>query len=99
MIPGSESAPLRGSRFVDFEDQVEELAREVLPVVLQERTALEPNAQVEAPGRCPFCGSDRVYMRSEVTQPELHSPHGVVVIRKQHARCRKCDTSFSPSGS
>lgn len=98
IIPGDESRPLKGSRFIDFEDQVEALARQLLPVVLEERAALEAVSRVEAPGPCPQCGSARVYLRREETQPEVHSPHGPVVIPKQHARCRACGLSFSPSG-
>lgn len=99
MMPADESAPLRGSRFIDFEDQVEALAREVLPVLLEERAALEGAAHSERPGVCPCCGSGRVYMRQEVVQQELASPHGPVVLRKQRARCRACGKTFSPSGS
>ena len=99
LIPSDESVPLKGSRFADFEDQVEALGREVLPVALEERVALEGNAEVTHPGCCPFCGSARVYLKKEVSQPELLSPQGEVVLRKQHARCRSCGGSFSPSGS
>lgn len=99
LIPPDESIPLKGARFTDFEDQVETLGREVLPVALEERAALEGNAVVAHPGCCPFCGSARVYLKKEVTQPELHSPQGPVVVRKQHARCRSCGGSFSPSSS
>ena len=53
MIPEDEGVALKGATFADFEDQVEALAREALPVVLT----------------------------------------------KQHARCRRCGGSFSPSGS
>ncbi len=41
LIPPDESVPLKGSRFRDFEDQVEALGRQVLPVTLEERAALE----------------------------------------------------------
>jgi hypothetical protein len=99
VIPGDESIPLQGATFSDFEDQVEEMARACLPVILEERAALEQNASVVSAGRCPFCGSDRVYLEKQVTQPEVISPHGRVVLREQHARCRSCDGSFSPSGS
>ena len=99
MIPEDEEVPLKGATFADFEDQVEELARAALPVVLEERAALEPNAQVEQAGRCPHCSSDRVYLEKPVTQPEVRSLHGPVVLYKQHARCRSCGGSFSPSGS
>jgi hypothetical protein len=99
MIPVEESRPLRGSRFIDFEDQVEALSRQVLPVVLKERAALESSAKVDLPGPCPHCGSPRVYLKREETQSELHSPHGPVVIPKQHARCRACGKTFSPAGA
>jgi predicted Zn-ribbon and HTH transcriptional regulator len=99
LIPADEEVPLKGATFADFEDQVETLARTALPVVLEERAALEQNAQVESAGRCPHCGSDRVYLEQQVTQPEVLSLHGPVVLSKQHARCRSCGGSFSPSGS
>ena len=99
MIPVDEEVPLKGAAFADFEDQVEALARGALPVVLEERAALETNAEVDAAGRCPHCGSGRTYLEKQVTQPEMLSLHGVVVLPKQHARCRACGGSFSPSGS
>ena len=99
IIPQDESVPLKGTTFQDFEDQVEELSRQVLPTLLEERAALEPSAEVETLGRCPYCGSERLHLRKEVTQPEMRSPHGVVVVPKQHARCRACGRSFSPSRS
>ena len=99
MIPPNEGVALKGATFADFEHQVEELARGVLPVVLEERAALEPNAVVPAAGRCPHCGSERTYLEKQVTQPEILSLHGLVVLPKQHARCRACGGSFSPSGS
>jgi hypothetical protein len=99
VIPLEESTPLKGATFLDFEDQVEELVRAVAPTLLEERAALEPNAAVEVAGRCPHCGSRRVYLRQEVTQPEVCSRHGKLVLQKQHGRCRACGKSFSPSGS
>ena len=99
LIPLDEAMVLKGATFADFEDQVERLARGTLPVVLEERAALEPNALVSSAGRCPHCGSERTYLEKQVTQPELLSLHGPVVLPKQHARCRACDGSFSPSGS
>lgn len=99
MIPSDEEVPLKGETFADFEDQVEELARAALPIALEERAALEANAEVESAGRCPHCGSERVYLEGRVTHPEVLSPHGPVVLHKQHARCRACNGSFSPSGS
>jgi hypothetical protein len=99
IIPEDESAPLKGATFLDFENQVEALGQAVLPVLMEERAALESNAAVEVAGRCPHCGSDRVYLRTTTTQPEIRSPHGPVVLREQHARCRACNGSFSPSGA
>jgi len=99
IIPQDESVPLKGATFADFEDQAEALAQTALPVVLEERAALEPNAEVDSAGRCPHCGSQGVYLEKEVTQPEVQSLHGPVVVTKQHARCRSCGGSFSPSGS
>ncbi len=99
LIPEDESVPLKGATFADFEDQVETLAQAALPVALEERAALEGNAEVEAAGRCPYCGSEGVYLKKEMTQPEVRSRHGPVVLHKQNARCRSCGGSFSPSGS
>ena len=99
LIPEDESVPLKGATFAEFEDQVETLAQAALPVALEERAALESNAEVETAGRCPHCGSEGVYLEKEVTQPEVRSRHGPVVLHKQHARCRSCGGSFPPSGS
>jgi len=99
VIPEDEGLPLKGATFADFEDQVDTLAQAAFPVALEERAALEPNAEVEAAGRCPHCGSQGVYLEKEVTQPEVRSRYGPVVLPKQHARCRSCGGSFSPSGS
>jgi len=98
IIPPDESISLKGSKFVDFEDQVEEVVQAVLPTLLEERAALEDNAQVTGASRCPHCGSDRVYLEKQATQAERLSRHGPVVIREQGARCRGCGGSFSPSG-
>ena len=99
MIPVDESVPLKGATFADFEDQAETLGQTALPVVVEERAALASNAEVEAAGRCPHCGSEGVYLEKEVTQPEVRSLHGPVALIRQHARCRSCGGSFSPSGS
>ena len=42
MIPEEEEKPLKGATFRDFEDQV---VRPALPMVFEERAALEPNAR------------------------------------------------------
>ena len=99
VIPEDESVPLKGATFADFEDQVDTLAQASLPLDLEERAALESNAEVETAGRCPHCGSEGVYLEKAVTQPEVRSRYGAVVLHKQHARCRSCGGSFSPSGS
>jgi len=99
LIPADEALPLKGATFADFEDQVEALAQAALPVILEERAALASNAAVETAGRCPHCGSTRGYLESQATQAEVRSLHGPVVLSKQHARCRACGGSFSPSGS
>ncbi|MCK4343009.1 MAG: transposase family protein, partial [Phycisphaerae bacterium] len=99
LIPEDEAVPLKGATFADFEDQAEILAQATLPVILEERAALAPQAEVTTPGRCPHCGSQGVYLEKEVAQPRVQSRHGPLVLHKQHARCRACGGSFSPSGA
>ena len=99
IIPADESVALKGATFADFEDQAQSLATTALPVVLEERAALEANAEVGSGGCCPHCGSDRVYLKQQQTQPEMRSVHGPVVAPRQHARCRACGGCFSPSGA
>jgi hypothetical protein len=103
IIPSEESVPLRGQTFLDWEQQADALRKAVVPTLLQERAALDPGAEVEGGnyGRCPRCGSDRIYLDrpEEKPQKEVISPHGPVVIVKQHCRCRACGRSFSPSGA
>src|SRR3954471_18263951 len=96
VIPADEAAPLRGSTFGDWEAQADAFKRAVVPTLLEERAALEDNARVESGGRCPRCGSDRVYLEGPATRPEVLSPDGPVVVDKQHCRCRACGGSFSP---
>lgn len=97
IIPEDESKPLKGSTFREWEEQVGELRRALLPTVLEERAALEDNARVESGGHCPFCGSESVYLEKQTTSPEVITPDGPAVIEKQHCRCRSCGGSFSPS--
>ena len=99
MIPPIGTGELKGSTFLDWENQAERFKREVMPVLLEERAALDRSAEVRDGGTCPRCGSDRVYLEKETSQPEVLSPDGPVVISKQHCRCRACGGSFSPSGS
>ena len=98
IIPADEAVPLRGSTFLDWERQVGEMRRAVLPTVLEERAALEENARAGSGGRCPRCGSGRVYLEEGETAAEVLSPDGPVVVPKQHCRCRACGGSFSPAG-
>jgi DNA-directed RNA polymerase subunit RPC12/RpoP len=99
MIPADESVPLEGSKFIDWEDQGDELARTMVPLFLEERAALDAAAQAQTGGRCPHCGSTRIYLGKEVGQVEVITPHGPVILKKQRGRCRACDRSFSPSGA
>jgi len=100
IIPPDESVPLKGSVFRDWEDQVAEMRRAVLPTVLEERAALEDNAAVADGGRCPHCGSDAsIYLERQTTRPEVLGPDGPVLVERQHCRCRSCGGSFSPSGA
>ena len=100
IIPPEGAGPLKGSTFRDWEDQVEALIEQTAPTVLEERAALEDNALVERgdAGRCPHCSSGRVYLEAAETTPEVISPHGKMVVPKQHCRCRACGGSFSPPG-
>ena len=52
---------------------------------------------MESGGSCPLCGSQRVYLSGKPQQREVTSPHGVVVLTHQLARCRFCGRSFSPA--
>jgi hypothetical protein len=96
IIPADEAKPLRGSLFRDWEDQVADLRRALIPTILEERAALEDNARVERPGWCPLCGSESIYLEKQTTRPEVLTPDGPAVVEKQHCRCRTCGGSFSP---
>jgi hypothetical protein len=98
MIPPDETAPLRGPTFRDREDQAAEVRRAVLPTPPEGRAALGANARVEEPGRCPPCGSDRVYLEAREASPEVLGPDGPVPLAGQHCRCRARAGSFPPSG-
>ena len=97
MIPPDESVPLKGCKFLDWENQVSRIRQALMPAMLEERSALESTAKVESGGHCPYCQSDAVYLEKQATRPEVLSPDGTVVIEKQHCRCRNCGGSFSPS--
>lgn len=99
LVPADERVPLRGSTFVDFENQTYEAGDDLLAAMMEERCKLERNALVESAGACPHCGSNRTYLeeKGKSRKEEIRSPSGSVVIQKQGARCRACDGSFSPS--
>ncbi len=97
LIPADASVPLAGGKFIDWEDQGDELARTLVPMFLEERAALDAAASADCGGRCPHCLSDRVYLIKSAGQTEVRTPHGPVVLKKQRCRCRSCDRSFSPS--
>ena len=97
IIPADEAVPLKGRLFRDWEDQVAELRRALIPTILEERAALDDTAQVERPGHCPLCGSESIYLEKQTTRPEVLTPDGPAVVEKQHCRCRTCGGSFSPS--
>ncbi|HVT88162.1 MAG TPA: hypothetical protein VHD56_04870 [Tepidisphaeraceae bacterium] len=96
LIPADESVSLQGGKFIDWENQADLIEKELCTAFLEERVALEAGAQVESGGRCPHCGSDRVYLMKEESKMEVRSPHGAVVMYKQRCRCRACDRTFSP---
>lgn len=97
MIPEDESKPLKGSKFIDWEDQATLFKQAVIPTLLEQRAALEANAEVLKGGHCPRCGSDSVYLEKQTAQVDVRGPDGPVTIAKQQCRCRTCDSSFSPS--
>jgi len=97
MIPADNSVPLEGRKFIDFEDQGEEVIHSLIPVFLEERAALDAAAHADMGGHCPYCGSTRIYLIRQIGQVEVLTPHGPVVLKKQRGRCRECDRSFSPS--
>lgn len=100
-IPEDESQPLRGNLFIEWEDQVEQMIRTIATTALEERSALDDGAQVDQHdelGRCPYCQSDRLYLRKrDPVNKEIRTPNGRVVLPTQCIRCRSCGRSFSPS--
>jgi len=102
IIPADESLPLRGRTFIEWEQQADEFDQTVTPTLLEERAALEETAQLEPGqlGRCPHCGSDRLYLqRSSPQNQTIRTLHGEAVLGQQSVRCRCCGRSFSPSGA
>jgi hypothetical protein len=99
LIPADDSVPLKGQVFADFEDQSLELERKLCPAFLEERVKLSDSSHVEAGGVCPFCKSTNVRLEKRESKVDLITPQGVLPMTQQHARCRSCDRTFSPSGS
>ena len=50
IIPEDESKPLKGSKFIDWENQATQFKQAVIPTLLEERAALEANAVVDKGG-------------------------------------------------
>lgn len=96
-LPADENVPLRGATFADFENQTYEVGNDVLTAMMEERAKLDVRAVADDAGRCPYCGSERTYLKQGHTQEEIRSPSGPVLVRKQMCRCRACNGSFSPS--
>jgi hypothetical protein len=97
VLPLDRTKNMRGGTFIDWEQLVNEHFQPVLAAVLEERAKNDPSAHIPADrlGRCPYCMSDKIYLRQEETQDELLSTHGPLTIQSQHCRCRACDRSFS----
>lgn len=100
MIPEDQSRPLRGETFEEWEQQADAFDQAVTSTVLEQRALLTESAEAEpqALGHCPHCGSDRLYLQQAAfKQREVQTPHGPVVLGRQSVRCRACGSSFSPS--
>jgi hypothetical protein len=97
IIPLDRTKNMRGATFFDWEKLVGEHMEPVLAAVLEERAQNDFSAHLEPDrlGRCPYCLSEKIYLRKEETQDEILSTHGPLVIASQHCRCRTCDRSFS----
>ena len=97
IIPANPAKPLQGEIFADFERQTYAACNDVLAAAMEERAKLDPRAVLDEAGACPHCGSERTYLDKGHSRQDIRSPSGAVVIARQHARCRACDGSFSPS--
>lgn len=78
LLPADEAVPLPGQTFREWEDQADEFDRTVTAALLEELAAAQASAQVDQGGRCPHCGSDRVYLdrRGDERQTEVRTNHG-----------------------
>jgi transposase-like protein len=100
IIPPDESTPMKGRTFREWEDQADRFDRTVTAALLEQCAALDANARVQTGGRCPHCGSERVYMeKAGPRKSHVQTLHGPVGIERQSVRCRACGRTFSPSGS
>ena len=102
LIPPDEAASLGPDQFIAWEDQADQIERELCGAFLEERAALAESAQIGDLRHCPHCASPRVYLIKRddpAGQVELLTPHGPIVLHKQHCRCRSCGRSFSPSNA
>jgi hypothetical protein len=97
VIPQDPAKPLKGDVFADFERQTYDGCNDVLAAVMEERAKLDPRAEVLEAGPCPHCGSSRTYLEKGASKQDIRSPSGALTVLRQHARCRACDGSFSPS--
>ena len=99
VIPADGSKRLRGTTFRDFELLAQEFKAALIPTLLEEFARLSESACQEVAGCCPHCGSEQTHWASAPRQNEIRGPDGVMVITRQHGRCRSCGRSFSLSGS
>jgi DNA-directed RNA polymerase subunit RPC12/RpoP len=99
MIPEDESVPLRDGGFLAWEEQATELEQTLCTAWLEERAALEQQDSMVGLGRCPDCGSGRLYLLAGTRQVPRQTRHGPVVLEQQSCRCRACGRTFSPSGT
>jgi hypothetical protein len=99
LLPAEDAGPLAWQTFREWEEQADKFDRTVTATLMEELAGLQASAQVQEGGRCPHCGSARVYLEKRGPRPtELQTNHGVVVVGRQSCRCRACHRSFSPSG-
>ena len=95
LLPADETVPLKGSTFMEWENQAERASNDLYVTILEERAALAQGARPMI-GRCPHCSSPRVREVGESKQKEVRTPRGVVVMSQGTLRCRDCSRSFSP---
>jgi hypothetical protein len=98
-IPLDPNKPVRGEKFREWEDQADEVCREIGGAFLETLSQLNSQAHADTPGTCPYCGSDSARFLEAAVQQERQSTHGPVVLPRQVARCRSCGRTFSPSGA